>query len=231
MLSILDSNQKDPVTTWGKVVYDDLSDEFLDRTPRSISIDLETGLCDFDDPLFFMKANPHVITIYNNDDGSCEFIRVNPNSTLNNLRNLVGNTECTYFHHAYFDMSFLAYHFDIKVVNPRCTYILSRVLKAEGLLPVKASLKPMLTHFLGYEPTPRQALSDWTADVLSPVQQAYAHDDVAYLYSLYDAMKGELWKNALHDYHSLISTHENHLYHMVEARCLKVVGLFEYLKD
>lgn len=91
------------------------------------------------------------------------------------------------FHHAPFDLRFMAHQWNARPVNVACTKIASKVL--EPHLPASEhSLKPVLLRHLGVQISKEQQRSDWGAKDLRPEQIAYAATDVRYLTQLLEAL-------------------------------------------
>ena len=95
------------------------------------------------------------------------------------------------FHHAPFDLRFMAHHWKVEPVSVACTKIASKVLDP-GLDSSSHSLKPVLRRYLGIEIDKTQQRSDWVSEDLSQAQIAYATADVQHLGQLYAAM----WQRA-----------------------------------
>jgi ribonuclease D len=94
------------------------------------------------------------------------------------------------FHHAPFDLRFLAHHWHVTPRNVACTKIASKIIDP-GLEHAAHSLKPVLERHLGITISKDEQRSDWLADRLRHEQLAYAAADVAHLLSLYHHL-GEL---------------------------------------
>jgi ribonuclease D len=91
------------------------------------------------------------------------------------------------FHHAPFDLRFMAWAWRVQARRVACTKVLSKVLDPttpEG----EHSLKPLLERYLGVHISKDEQRSDWTAETLRSDQVAYAANDVRYLLALFDAM-------------------------------------------
>lgn len=88
------------------------------------------------------------------------------------------------FHHAPFDLRFMAYQWGITARNVACTKIASKILSPE--LSGKAhSLKPVLERHLNVRIEKGQQVSDWLAPTLTAAQLDYAAADVAHLLHLF----------------------------------------------
>lgn len=84
------------------------------------------------------------------------------------------------FHHAPFDLRFMAYQWKVRPTNVACTKALSKILDPQ-LSPASHSLRPVLQRRLGVEISKTEQASDWLAAVLTPSQLTYAVRDVLYL--------------------------------------------------
>jgi len=228
-------------TSWGDVVLDDISTDFyLDLAtegsrPFSVSVDLETDPCDFDDPLFFQSSHTRIITIKSEGSGRTEIVRVEEKSKPHRLRVLLGSEHVTtFFHHAFFDMTFLLKDFGITVKNPRCTYILARVVKGWNKSDVdcKTGLKYMLDYF-GFSPMEESmALSDWSGTTLTSDQIRYAVKDVDHLVALYDHLEDLAWVSSAQfaiEHRPIIQSLEEGLRQLVALRVQGVVGIYGHV--
>ncbi|WNV77832.1 ribonuclease D [Geodermatophilus sp. DSM 44513] len=92
------------------------------------------------------------------------------------------------FHHAPFDLRFMAHHWKADPANVACTKIASKILDP-GLDPRAHSLKPVLERYLGVVIDKAEQRSDWVRGALSNAQVAYAARDVQYLAELHDLME------------------------------------------
>jgi ribonuclease D len=100
-------------------------------------------------------------------------------------------TLCKIFHHAMFDLRFMAYYWGATPANVVDTKIASK-LAHRGAEASQHSLAALVEEHLGVELDKTQRLSDWTATTLDARQLRYAADDVIYLKPLYDKLSGEL---------------------------------------
>lgn len=91
------------------------------------------------------------------------------------------------FHHAPFDLRFMAHHWKADPTNIACTKIASKILDP-GLDSRAHSLKPVLERYLGVVIDKGEQRSDWVRESLSDAQVAYAATDVQYLAELYELM-------------------------------------------
>lgn len=87
------------------------------------------------------------------------------------------------FHHAPFDLRFMASHWEARPRNVACTKIASKILNPD-LVSAKHSLRPVLERHLGISISKDQQRSDWLAPSLTQDQLHYAAVDVAHLIDL-----------------------------------------------
>jgi ribonuclease D len=92
------------------------------------------------------------------------------------------------FHHAPFDLRFMAHQWKARPLNVACTKIAAKILMP-GLDKAEYSLAPLLEHQLGVRIDKAQQRSNWTSKTLSKEQIAYAVSDVIYLLPLLENLK------------------------------------------
>lgn len=100
------------------------------------------------------------------------------------LRQLIANPAVTkLFHHAMFDLRFMANAWQVRPVNIECTKVASKLLwpNEEGSCH---SLKGLLQHLLAVKISKAARISDWMAETLTPAQVSYAVSDVVHLVEL-----------------------------------------------
>jgi len=93
------------------------------------------------------------------------------------------------FHHAAFDLRFMAYHWQLEPANIRCTKVAAKIAEP-GLGHGSYSLRPLLRRHLSVDLDKSEQTSDWSVDDLSPAQLAYAGNDVRYLSALHAHLVG-----------------------------------------
>ena len=105
------------------------------------------------------------------------------------LRDLLQDSTVTkVFHHAPFDLRFMAHAWDARPLNVACTKVAAKIVE-HGLADPKAySLEPLLRRHLGVHIDKAQQVSDWTREDLSTEQVRYAVNDVIYLRPLLAAL-------------------------------------------
>ena len=99
------------------------------------------------------------------------------------------------FHHAMFDLRFMAYHWSARPQNIACSKIAAKLLFPND--PEEQKLKRLLERFVGVTISKSEQLSNWLASTYSAAQIAYAADDVIYLAELLDRLTEELDRRAL----------------------------------
>lgn len=105
------------------------------------------------------------------------------------LRSLLADPRVTkVFHHAPFDLRFMANAWSVTPASIACTKIASKIVDP-GRRPEEYSLKPVLRRYLNVEIDKTQQVSDWTRGRLSEDQLAYAATDVMYLNELHDRLE------------------------------------------
>jgi ribonuclease D len=98
---------------------------------------------------------------------------------------------CKVFHHAMFDLRFMAAQWDAQPARIACTKIASKLL-APQVATSGHSLQSLLASYLGVEISKDQRLTDWLAPELTAAQIAYASRDVAYLIPLLGELERRL---------------------------------------
>ncbi|MGW4645174.1 ribonuclease D [Kitasatospora sp. NPDC004289] len=102
------------------------------------------------------------------------------------------------FHHAPFDLSFMAYAWKVEPSNIRCTKIAAKIVEPR-VAPGNHSLKYLMRRHFGVELDKSVRFTDWTADALTSRQVAYAVGDVELLLELYGILYEELSEKNLSD--------------------------------
>jgi ribonuclease D len=110
--------------------------------------------------------------------------------TPSNLRYLMEDSRVLkIFHHAMFDLRFMAFHWRLRPRNVACTKISSKLLEP---LEVDHSLQRTLKKYLNVCIEKESRASDWLKDDLSKQQVNYAVGDVIHLPQLYALLKQRL---------------------------------------
>jgi ribonuclease D len=93
------------------------------------------------------------------------------------------------FHHAMFDLRFMASAWGAAPGNVACTKIAAKLL---GVPHAQQSLAPLVGRYLGVALDKSRQASEWMSASLSVEQLAYAAGDVCYLEDLMAALRNEL---------------------------------------
>jgi ribonuclease D len=94
------------------------------------------------------------------------------------------------FHHAMFDLRFMAHAWDVEPRNVACTKIAAKLLFPDQ--PQQQQLRALLARFIGLQIDKTQQRSNWFAAALAPEQLEYAVRDVIHLPELLDHLLGLL---------------------------------------
>jgi len=91
------------------------------------------------------------------------------------------------FHHAPFDLRFMAHHWDVRPVNVADTKLASQILEPHADHK-DHSLAPLVKRHFGVRLDKSVRFSDWLTEDLSHEQLRYAAQDVKYLLPLLDIL-------------------------------------------
>ncbi|HEX8170627.1 MAG TPA: ribonuclease D [Thermoanaerobaculia bacterium] len=94
------------------------------------------------------------------------------------------------FHHAMFDLRFMARQWDAAAQNVHCTKIAAKLLHPDA--PEKQSLRALVDAYLNVSLDKSQQISNWETKRLTRRQQQYAANDVAHLPALLARLQAEL---------------------------------------
>ncbi|WP_406140437.1 ribonuclease D [Streptomyces sp. NBC_01089] len=116
-----------------------------------------------------------------------------------NLRRLLADERVLkVFHHAPFDLSFMAAAWNVTAERVACTKIAAKLL-APRAAKGEYSLKHLMAKSFGLELDKSVRFTDWLADDLTQQQVEYAVMDVVKLLDLYDILRGRLDSRGLLD--------------------------------
>jgi ribonuclease D len=107
-----------------------------------------------------------------------------------NLRSLlIDSNVLKIFHHAMFDLRFMAFHWSVESNNVACTKIASKLLDS---IETDHSLQRILQKYLKVRIDKESRVSNWLNDDLSKEQLEYAASDVIYLPRLFALLQDRL---------------------------------------
>lgn len=101
-----------------------------------------------------------------------------------------------HFHHAPFDLRFMAFAWDATPRNVACTKIASKILDPDRP-SAEHSLRPVLARHLGVEISKAEQRSDWLTGSLTDAQIQYAVTDVLHLLDLSATLQEKCRKEGL----------------------------------
>ncbi|MEU5962520.1 hypothetical protein ABZ777_15035 [Micromonospora parva] len=102
------------------------------------------------------------------------------------------------FHHAMFDLRFMAAHWGVHPHNIKCTKIASKLLRPHAD-STSHSLQTLLKERMQIAISKDARLSDWTSSRLTAAQISYATADVEHLLPLLDLLETDLRLSGLTD--------------------------------
>ncbi|MGM9466383.1 ribonuclease D [Streptomyces murinus] len=95
------------------------------------------------------------------------------------------------FHHAPFDLFFMASAWGVEPCNVACTKIAAKLISPSS--PAENfSLKYLMAHHFGFRMDKSVRFTDWLSESLSESQLEYAAGDVVRLLDLYDLLREEI---------------------------------------
>jgi ribonuclease D len=134
--------------------------------------------------------------------GSCQIfipghgvtiVKVKPGLRPDLLLEVLASSATTkIFHHAMFDLRWMAGHWGVVPQNIECTKIASKILTRDASSNRMHSLKYLLQNELGITLDKSMQQSDWLQEELDMAQLHYAADDVLHLLSLLSALQEKL---------------------------------------
>jgi ribonuclease D len=92
------------------------------------------------------------------------------------------------FHHAPFDLRFMAYQWEVRPANVACTKVAAKIIWPD-LDGDEYSLKPLVHRLLDVDLDKSQQRSDWKRTVLTAEQVQYAAADVQHLLPLMEELR------------------------------------------
>jgi ribonuclease D len=170
----------------------DLRKEVADRLAAAplIACDIETSGLDWSSERIAM------IQLYAPGEATA-IVRVNGKTPDRVTALLADDRIVKLFHHAMFDLRFIARQWGVHARNVRCTKIAAKLLYPHDR--DRQSLNALISDHLGIRIDKSEQLSDWSARRLSHSQLAYAANDVIHLPALFDVLRDRLEAAALWD--------------------------------
>lgn len=164
------------------LLTDDVEEGFLARAVESgqVAWDIETTGLDW------RSAEIGTVQVATLDE--IAIVQLRPGQVPGRLSQLIASPAVEkVFHHAPFDLRFMAYSWRIQPQRVSCTKILSKIM--DPAMPHEQhSLKPLLERYLGVHISKDEQQSNWASRTLRTEQVAYAAADVRYLLALLDVM-------------------------------------------
>jgi ribonuclease D len=164
------------------LLADDVDESFLERATRSgrIAWDIETTGLDW--------RSEQIGTVQVATAKEIAVVQLKPGQVPSRLSRLLTSSDVEkVFHHAPFDLRFMAWSWRVEARRIVDTKILSKIIDPAAPHD-QHGLKQLLERYLNVHITKDEQQSDWTADVLRTEQVAYAAADVRHLPVLFDVM-------------------------------------------
>lgn len=120
--------------------------------------------------------------------GQIHIIQIGAERPAQLVQLLEDSSICKLFHHAIFDLRFMAFHWNVDIRSVACTKIASKILGTSK----NHSLKNLLQDHLGVQIDKGLQCSDWTSQTLSREQIEYAASDVVHLPQLFGVLHQRL---------------------------------------
>ncbi|MGW6266438.1 hypothetical protein [Cellulosimicrobium funkei] len=129
-----------------------------------------------------------------------EIVQITPGELPDRLLSILESERVIkLFHHAPFDLRFMAHHWRAQARSVACTKITAKIVEP-GLPPKEYSLEPLLRRYLDVSILKDQQTSDWLRPDLSPDQLRYAADDVRHLPALFSKLMYKAQLLGVQDY-------------------------------
>jgi ribonuclease D len=120
------------------------------------------------------------------------FVRISGERPTNICRLIEDENTVKVFHHATFDLSFMAHEWSVVAQMVWCTKIAAKLLWPGSHDRTAYSLQSLILHHLGIAIDKGQRLSDWRAASYTHAQLEYAANDVVYLLELRSQLQQRL---------------------------------------
>lgn len=179
----------DTVTLLQHDLTPELYDRFVDD--GRVAWDIETSGLDWRD------GRIGTCQLYSSETGTVIVQRVEDERPYFLAELLADFSVLKIFHHAPFDLRWMASHWNVTPASVACTKVASRLLNRDPSSD-QHSLKYLLHSYLGIEIDKAQRTSDWLTPDLTAAQLAYAAADVINLLPLHDLLEKELVNEGLH---------------------------------
>jgi ribonuclease D len=128
------------------------------------------------------------------DAEAVELVRINSAPPKRLLVLLEDPAVTKVFHHALFDLRFIAGNYDCAPTSVVCTKIAAKLVS--GRSDQSSSLKPLVERHLGIRLDKTLQVSDWLGELTSG-QLQYAAEDVVHLFDLLESLTSELQAQGL----------------------------------
>lgn len=164
------------------LLAEDVDEGFLDRAARSgrVAWDIETTGLDW--------RSAQIGTVQVASANEIAVVQLKPGQVPGRLSRLLASPGVEkVFHHAAFDLRFMAWSWRVQAQRVACTKVLSKIVNPAAPHD-QHSLKPLLERYLGVRITKDEQRSDWATSILRAEQVAYAAADVRHLVALFDLM-------------------------------------------
>ncbi|SOC50166.1 ribonuclease D [Blastococcus aggregatus] len=181
----------------GDITTEDLT---LVLSMRSVAWDIETsGLSWAQDSIGTCQLHlPHHGTL---------MVQMEDKKVPDRLAAVLSDPDVTkVFHHAMFDLRFMAHQWQVRPASVACTKIASK-LRQPYADNSENSLQRVLWERLGVRIYKDQQVSDWLAPQLTNDQLRYAAADVEHLLPLYRALRSDLRAHGLSDLYDRCVAH------------------------
>ncbi|MGZ5440782.1 MAG: ribonuclease D [Thermoanaerobaculia bacterium] len=120
------------------------------------------------------------------DDGTVSLVQIEGKPPQRLIKLLEDSSVKKVFHHAMFDLRFMAHRWSAQPQNIACTKIAAKLLFPQQ--PESQKLEALLRRLLGVKLDKSEQRSNWIASLYSPGQIDYAVGDVLYLLRLFDVL-------------------------------------------
>lgn len=162
---------------------DDVDENWLDHASEagSVAWDIETTGLDW--------AASRIATCQLATRDRIAVVQLSGREVPKHLNRLLADVDVTkVFHHAPFDLRFMAHAWEVRPSNVACTKVAAKIVEPGLLEPKAYSLQNLLRRHLGVQIDKGQQVSDWASPNLSDAQVRYAVNDVIHLEALLEVL-------------------------------------------